>query len=115
MQKCYCKVRFSFGVYTFHTFVNSYIKGEYVLCLVKNNPLVGEFVEYCEKPKFDTKPCYGGIGPIINNHSDMEEQYMKQHEKYCPALEYYHGAEVIHNGAIWRMEKDKCWHFVRPV
>lgn len=115
MEKLYCKVRFSFGVYTFHTFVNNFIHRECVLCLAKNIPLVGEFVEYCERPKFETKPCYGSISHMIENHEEMEEQYRGQHEKYCPAIEYAVGDEVIHNEAIWRMEKDRCWHFVRSV
>lgn len=113
MEKLYCKVRFAYGTYTFHTMIGSLLPNDTVICKVKAYYQVGQFVEYCERPKFETKPCYGGVSHVIENHEEMEEQYKKQHKEYCPAFVYYHGAEVLRNGAIWRMEKDGCFHFVR--
>lgn len=115
MEKLYCKVRFSFGTYTFHTMISSLCNLDTVVCQVKEYYQVGQFVEYCERPKFETKPCYGGITHVIENHEEMEQQYKKQYEEYCPAFNYAVGDTVIRNGSIWRMEKDKCFHFVQQV
>ena len=115
MEKLYCKVQFSFGMYTFHTMISTLIKGDKVLCKVKSHFQIGNFVEYCKKPEFGTVPCYGEIDHVIQNHEEMEEQYRKQHEEYCPAIGYVVGDEVTRNGAVWRMEKDRCFHFVRLV
>ena len=113
MEKYYCKVEFSFGTYTFHTMLCGLLRGDNVLCKMRDYYQVGRFAGYCERPKFETKPCYGGIDHIVQNHEEMEEQYRKQHEKYCPAFEYAVGDEFLRAGSIWRMEKDRCFHFVR--
>lgn len=108
MEKKYCKVVFTFGTYTFFTFEQNLKHMDMTVCKVKGRIEVGTFLEYCNPPIFDTKPCYGSINSVLDGY-DLKyrlweiDQKIKETQKECTELKPGH--RVLLNGLEFVMNE----------